>query len=254
MMTTARHFSPPPRPRFRDRAAGERSISSRTAIHWEPRLRLAFDGSLRLPILRSPKIAHEKDLHRLSRHRDQHLRLHPHRPSALPGDLPVPQGELRQERADVRRAARGLARPRRGQGLAGGREPLRLRPAGRQDGEEGLRGLPRRDHGRPQGRHAGRRRAALHARRHGGRRLRRLRKRPARPCPQGRRTGRAGRRRARPPLQHRRGHAARRHGAGAVQGISACRRARARRRSVHRDGGRHRGPHQAGDGGLRLPA
>ena len=65
--------------------------------------------------------------------------------------------------------------------------------------------------------------------------------------------GRAGRRRARPALQHRRGHLARRHRAGAVQGISACRRAGARRRSVHRDGRRHRGPHQAGDGGLGLP-
>ena len=45
--------------------------------------------------------------------------------------------------------------------------------------------------------------------------------------------GRAGRRRARPALQHRRGHLARRHRPGAVQGIPACRRARARRRPVH---------------------
>ena len=36
----------------------------------------------------------------------------------------------------------GMARPRRGQGLAGGREPVCLRHAGRQDGEEGLRSLP----------------------------------------------------------------------------------------------------------------
>src|SRR3979490_1843102 len=48
-------------------------------------------------------------------------------------------------------AAGGGARPRRSQGLAGRRKPVRLRPAGRQDGEESLRSFPGRDRRRPEG-------------------------------------------------------------------------------------------------------
>ena len=83
------------------------------------RQRRSRDDPLTLGWLRryrtSLKIAAMKKIFTaMPRHRDQHLRLHPHRPPALRGDLPLPQRQLRQERArcSARRSRCGAAAPR----------------------------------------------------------------------------------------------------------------------------------------------
>ena len=191
--------------------------------------------------------------HRGPRDRDQSVRALPDRPARLPGTRHLARRRDEARADQLHRAAACLAQGDREARLDGDRGARDLRRALRHDGAQGLRGFPRRDPGRREGRPAARRRADQRARRHGGRRLRRLRGRPALEDPRHRRAQGGDRRRVRPALPPERAHARQRRRAGGLQGIPAHRHDGARGRAV-RDHRRHgRGQGEARHGALRLP-
>ena len=130
-------------------------------------------------------------LHRDARHRDQHLLPDPHRPRRLP------HAQIFRDDGSRHPPVLGnipLIEWRR-LGEADGHEVVesicRLRAAGRHHPARRLRGAARRHPGRSARGDAGRCRAAVHARRDGRRRLRRLRGRHAGARARDRRPGRA---------------------------------------------------------------
>src|SRR5471032_1374466 len=70
-----------------------------------------------IAIFDAPGAAHDQDIHRHSRDRDEHLLVAADRAAAFQGDLPLPPARLRRQGAAVRRPARGLAAHGRGKGL-----------------------------------------------------------------------------------------------------------------------------------------